>query len=130
MRNICDHNKIVTALGGEVEQGKCRCPICGGKLSVKEKGGKILLKCWGGCDNNTRIIPWLRERGAWGSPPHTNGQDDKEQETVRRVRKAKAILKAARKANLLCITSIGGEEAKAPTSKLPARRGSSRQQRG
>jgi phage/plasmid primase-like uncharacterized protein len=45
--------KIAIALGDATSSGKgwkCRCPLCGGKMSISDGDRSILWHCWGGCD--------------------------------------------------------------------------------
>ena len=93
MQGAITGKEIVTALGGHwiVNQGRCHCPVHGGKtqcLTVNEKRGKVLIHCWGGCEN-AQVIHALREIGLWKGRPDDAGrlsEDDKAE--LRRRREA------------------------------------------
>ena len=50
--------------------GKTHCPVHDGQsasLSVRERDGKVLLKCFSGCDQQV-VIDGLRAKGLWREP--------------------------------------------------------------
>jgi len=62
-----DFGTIVRALDGsqEGDSYRCRCPVHGGRsLSMTQKGGRILVFCFAGCDSRD-VLHALRERGLW-----------------------------------------------------------------
>ncbi len=77
---------IVRALAGRWHgaRGMCRCPAhddCTPSLSIHEGAdGKVLVKCFGGCDQE-RVIHALRVLGLWGggrnTRPRSDGGDDR-----------------------------------------------------
>ena len=91
-------SSIIDALGGAVKPGKCKCPICGGKLAVKDAGHKVLLKCWGTCPDTEAVRAQLREMGLWGNgkaPSLPPAAPDHAKMNFRTVLKAKADSNAA-----------------------------------
>src|SRR5665213_3625415 len=65
--------EIVKALGGRWNghHGSARCPAHEDRdpsLSIDERDGKILLKCFAGCDNRD-VIAALRSRHLWPDTP-------------------------------------------------------------
>lgn len=58
---------ILTALGGNKASGMCRCPAHDDgnpSLSVSERNGKVLFKCFAGCTQDA-VLAALRQRGLW-----------------------------------------------------------------
>jgi hypothetical protein len=69
---MIDAAQIASALGGARPKGNgwlCLCPCHPDKtpsLSLDDGGqGKILVKCFAGCDSETRVIPELKQRHLW-----------------------------------------------------------------
>src|SRR5262245_26815219 len=67
---------LATALNGRRSGAGwvARCPVPGHvdkhpSLRISERYGKVLVKCWGGCDQGD-VIDELRRRGLWGGPPN------------------------------------------------------------
>lgn len=57
------------------KQGKyswrTECPACGGQnLTITDKNGKALFKCWNGC-NQKELIHSFQRHGLWRSPSTT-----------------------------------------------------------
>ena len=58
---------IIRGLGGDPATGMCRCPAHDDKtpsLSVTERNGKVLVKCFAECSQDA-VIAALRARGLW-----------------------------------------------------------------
>jgi hypothetical protein len=81
---------IAAALGDARREGRawrCRCPLHGGRALIvcDGKTGRVLAKCWGGCDR-LDVLAELRGRGLLDRragyrpranlPPRHNGDDD------------------------------------------------------
>ena len=65
---------IARALGGrKVGQGwTARCPAHDDRepsLSIRDDGGKVLVRCHAGCDQHD-VIAILKERGLWDTRQH------------------------------------------------------------
>jgi len=57
--------EIAAALGGRREgrEWRCRCPLHGGRsLLIRDEQGRLLVKCWGGCDGRD-VLAELRRMG-------------------------------------------------------------------
>ena len=66
--------EIAAALGGAQREGRawrCRCPLHGGRsLVIRDgDGGRVLVKCWAGCDRRD-VLPELRRRGLLSGGAH------------------------------------------------------------
>jgi hypothetical protein len=62
-----DAARIINALGGY--GGLCRCPCHDDRrpsLSVDYRGGRVLVKCFGGCSQAT-LVEYFKRRGLWPS---------------------------------------------------------------
>lgn len=110
MTSLSERNaaSIIAALGGK--NGICKCPAHSDSkpsLHVREKDGRVLVKCHAGCSQNA-VIMELRARGlwpdakSWAAPLHTTPAescDEEEFGEYERLRAAFAILRTAARTN-------------------------------
>jgi putative DNA primase/helicase len=93
-------SEIIAGLGGNERTGMCRCPAHDDKhpsLSVTERDGKVLVRCFAGCSQD-EVIAALRHCDLWGdwrserrrrpSPRRQEAQEPKSAEAARIVRDA------------------------------------------
>src|SRR5262245_44462276 len=62
---------IATRLGEERQAGadvKCRCPLCGGRLALRDGERGLLAKCWAGCEA-VDVYTELRRLGHFTDDP-------------------------------------------------------------
>ena len=89
---------ITKALDGvwRGSSGMAKCPAHDDRnpsLSITEKDGRVLVKCFAGCEQNA-VIAALKARGAWdGTRPTTRVVETftRDQETLERIAAAKGI---------------------------------------
>lgn len=63
----CGRGGCSCARSPQQGRGMTHCPSHGDtnpSLSVTKKGGRVLVKCFGGCEQR-EVIAALRERGLW-----------------------------------------------------------------
>ncbi len=89
---------IAAALGDARREGRrwrCRCPLHGGRsLLIRDgDGGRLLVRCWGGCDR-LHVLRELCRRGLLGERPDYTPQvisDTRRNDDTGRIRRALAI---------------------------------------